>query len=307
VSAGTDPSPVDGEDSLSPDVIREVTHSRLAHTSSPCRDVNLLHQRQLSYPYSLDEMNGQQLDNRSSYSTSTPKRLGQNLTSAPPRHSARFSETLAQSSYHPPRGSAVQAGSQSHAAYFADRHAVWDSIGAEHPAQLSAASWSGNQERVLTSGSVGRSAQNHCSLPQRQGLPSSHHPQSYSFPTLNSPFFPNPSHVQSTFQASDSLPSGSSSTHYTSSSLESLAPRPSERQLGTSYDQCGYDLSPSFCSSATFSRDAELYGEQARSSRALQAGQTASSYAHSIHLVSPIASGSSTASNLSYLKDRLGG
>jgi len=299
-------SPVEGEDALLDNGL-EIQYSRMAHdTPPPYNDHGQYvspQSRTSNYTYSNTEIPYRSMEPQESRISYLPthERVAQETPPTLTNGSAHYP-----SSYMP-----AQSHSQPPLPYSPEPSAVqgnWDTKG-ENGRPVSA-SWIGNHDRPLPQSSASRtlpfptssSSPNHTSWQTSNSAsvnsssPVTSHIPNYPFPTLNSPFYPNPSQMHGKYSSSpsSSAPHSESSSHYNSPNLQMQNGPPPPSRHTAQYEQHSYSTSPSINASNGYMpsssvRDTHLY--QARhttASRPLPPLQTHAAFpSHPVHTTPP--------------------
>jgi hypothetical protein len=263
-----DISPVDGEELLAEIVSTDFRHSHIPAEMSAAYD---MHMRAPSYKYSPSDTSYRPSHGRAPYPASAQQRQIADI-SIEPQH---FSQSLGSNhNYQQSNLQAQQSQSQSPALYVPE-HATWDSVGVPRndQARTNSASWLGGQDRLLANHTHDRShtfspGSNQSSwgraaspAPPRSTSASS---PSYTFPTLNSPFYPSQSQVAGNYSNStlpaSSLPSSASAYHQSSADQGSSQ----TRRPSSAYGHRSYASSPPSSNqySSTPNRNLHMYQQQ---------------------------------------------
>ncbi|KIM86513.1 hypothetical protein PILCRDRAFT_306245 [Piloderma croceum F 1598] len=238
-----DISAIDGEDLLA-DVVS--TDLRYSHIPADMPAAYGMHLRASSYKYPPSDTSYRPSHGRAPYPASAQQRQTADISIEPPH----FSQSLGSNhNYQQSNLQAQQSQSQSSALYVPD--ATWDSAGVPRDDQVrtTSASWLGGQDRLVANHTHDRShtfspGSNQSSwgratspAPLRSTSASS---PNYTFPTLNSPFYPNQSQVAGNYPSStlpaSSLPSSASAYRQSSADQgNSQTRRPSSAYGHRSY------------------------------------------------------------------------
>jgi len=263
-----DISAVDGEDLLADVVSTEFRRSRIPADMPASYDI---HSNASSYKTSSSDTSYRPSYGRAPYPVSAQQRQATD-TPIEPQH---FSQSIGSNHNYPQSYLQAQQSQSQSSALYVPAQANWDSAGVPRSdqARTTSASWLGSQDRLLANHTHDRqhtfspgsnqSSWGRATSPAPPRSTSASSP-SYSFPTLNSPFYPSQSQVGGNYLSS-TLPAspvpGSPSAYRQSSADQGSS---QTRRPGSAYGHRGYTSSPSSSNQypSTLNRNLHMYQQQ---------------------------------------------